>query len=175
MTAGKMTACGILPMARCLYCLGAELLLRKAIRKLPGDRWDFLFIDCPPSLGLLTVSALAAVKEILIPVEAHVMALAGLVALLQTVEVVKDRLNPDLSVSAVLACRVDSRTNLSRDVVETLRERFGRLVLRTAVRENVKLAEAPSFAKPITLYDPRSAGAEDYRAVATELLKKWKD
>lgn len=154
--------------------VGAETILRRRVGRLPGDRWDFVLFDCPPSLGLLAVSALVAAGEVLVPVEAHVMALAGLASLLQTVERVRDRLNPELAVSAILACRVDARTNLSKDVVDRLRERFGDLVLKAVVRENVRLAEAPSFGKPITAYDPRSAGAEDYREVAGEILKREK-
>jgi chromosome partitioning protein len=153
--------------------VGAETILRRAFEKLP-PRWDYVFVDCPPSLGLLAVSALVACREVLVPVEAHVMALSGLAALLETVETVRDRLNPELEVSAILACRVNSRTRLSREVVDSLREKFGKLVLRTVVRENVRIAEAPSFHKPVTLYDPRSYGAEDYRAVAAELLRRTK-
>jgi chromosome partitioning protein len=151
--------------------VGAELLFQKALRRLP-DRWDFVLVDCQPALGLLTVAALAACREALIPVEAHVMALAGLASLMQTVEVVRDRLNPSLEVSAIVACRADTRTRLAQDVEAHLRERFGPLVLKTVVRESVRLAEAPSFAQPITVYDPHGHGAEDYRAVAKELLKK---
>lgn len=150
--------------------VGAEVVLQKAFRQLPA-RWDFVLVDCPPALGLLAVSALAAVREVLVPVEAHVMALSGLASLMRTVEVVRERLNPDLHVSGILACRV-SRTRLSREVLESLRATFGRLVLRAVVRENVKLAEAPSHARPITTYDTHSHGAEDYRAAARELLKR---
>jgi len=153
---------------------GAETILRRSFSRLPADRWDFLFVDCPPTLGLLAVSALAACREVFVPVEASTMALSGLAGLLQTVERVRERLNPDLEVSAVLVCRVDSRTNLSRDVVDRLRERFGGLVLETVIRENVRLREAWSFSKPVTLYAPRSPGAEDYRAAAAELLKRTK-
>jgi len=150
---------------------GAETILRRSFSRLPS-RWDFVFVDCPPSLGLLAVSALAACKEVLVPLEASTMALAGLAGLLQTVERVKERLNPGLKVSAVLVCRTDSRTNLSKDVVERLRERFGDLVLKTTIRETVRLREAWSFSKPVTLYAPRSSGAEDYRAAAAELLRR---
>lgn len=150
---------------------GTETLLRRALERLP-QRWDFVIVDCPPSLGLLAVSALAACGEVLVPVETRVMALAGLASLVQTVERVRERLNPALRIAGLLACRVDARTRLSQDVVQTLRERFGDDVLNTVIRENVRLAEAPSFAKPITLYDGRSAGAEDYRAAAAELLKR---
>jgi len=153
---------------------GAETILRRSFSRLPADRWDFVFVDCPPSLGVLAVSALAACREVFVPVEASTLALAGLAGLVQTVERVRERLNPDLEVSAVLVCRVDSRTNLSRDIVDRIRERFGGLVLKTTIRESVRLREAPSFSKPVTLYAPRSPGAEDYRAAAAELLKRTK-
>lgn len=146
--------------------VGRETLLRTAVESLPANLADVLLMDCPPTLGLLSLSALVAADEVLVPVEARVMALAGLVSLLDTVERVKRRLNPRLRVSAVLACRVDLRTNLSRDVVAQLRERLGALVLEPVIRENVRLAEAPSYSRPITLYAPDSAGAEDYRAAA---------
>lgn len=150
---------------------GAEAVLRGALSRLP-PRWDFVLLDCPPSLGLLAVSALTAAREVLVPVEARVMALAGLAGLTRTVERIQERTNPDLVLTGILACRLDSRTNLSREVVESLRSRFGRLVFRATVRENVRLAEAPSFRQPITTYAPRSSGAEDYRAVAAELLRR---
>lgn len=153
--------------------VGAETILRKKLERLP-DSWDYVLLDCPPSLGLLAVNALAAAHEVLVPVEAHVMALAGLAQLLRTVGVVKERLSPHLVVSGILACRVDGRTRHAQDVVEKLRERFGPLVFRTIIRENVKLAEAPSFHKPITLYDSSSAGAQDYRALAGEVMRQEK-
>jgi len=151
---------------------GAETILRRAVEDLPRGRWDFLIVDCPPSLGFLAVSALVACREVLVPVEASTMALGGLASLLKTVHRVRDRLNPGLKVSAILVCRVDARTNLARDVVEHLRGHFGDLVLRSAVRENVRLRECWSFSKPITAYATGSHGAEDYRAVAGELLKR---
>ncbi|MBI4056371.1 MAG: ParA family protein [Elusimicrobia bacterium] len=154
--------------------IGPETLLKRKIAKLPSDRWDYLLLDCPPSLGLLTLNALSAAQEVLIPVEAHVMALSGLVSLLQTVEVVKERLNPDLSVCGILACRVDHRTNHSKDVVDSLSEKFGPLLYKTKIRENVRLAECPSFGKPITAYAPSSSGTEDYHSLAKELLGQEK-
>jgi chromosome partitioning protein len=150
--------------------VGAELILRGAIAALPAGAWDFILIDCPPSLGLLSVSALAAVEELLIPIETHVMALAGLAQLLKTVEVVRERLNPQLRVTGILACRVDGRTRHATEVLAQLRTRFGNLVYNTAIRANVRLAEAPSFHLPITAYESRSPGAEDYRALAREVL-----
>ena len=150
--------------------VGAETILKRQLSKLPKERWDYVLIDCPPTLGILTINALAAVRELLVPVEAHVMALAGLAQLLHTVEVVQERLNPELEVSGVLACRVDNRTRHAREVVDMLRKRSGNLVYQTIIRENVRLAECPSFGKPITQYDPRSHGAEDYRALAQEVI-----
>lgn len=150
--------------------VGAETILRRNLERLPPDRWDYVFIDCPPTLGILTINALAAARELLVPVEAHVMALGGLAQLLKTVEVVQDRLNPHLQVSGILACRVDSRTRHAREVVEQLRARSGDLVYRTVIRENIRLAECPSFGRPITQYDPKSAGAADYRALADEII-----
>lgn len=152
--------------------VGAETLLRQTIAALPSNRWDFLFIDCPPSLGLLAISALAAVEHVLVPVESRVMALAGLAALVRTIGVVQQRLNPELSMFAILACRVDLRTKLSREVIARLRDHFGAQVFETTIRENVRLAEAPSFAEPITRYDARSAGALDYEAAAREFLMR---
>jgi len=153
--------------------VGAETILRRKLTSLP-DSWDYVLLDCPPSLGVLTVNALAAAQGLLVPVEAHVMALQGLAALLKTVDVVKERLNRSLKVSGILACRVDSRTRHALDVVDRLREHFGDLVFKTIIRENIRVAEAYSFAQPITEYDPRSAGAEDYRALAVEVMRQEK-
>jgi len=152
--------------------VGAESILRRQLAKLPADRWDYVLLDCPPTLGILTINALAAAQELLVPVEAHVMAMAGLAQLLHTVAVVQERLNPELKVTGVLACRVDNRTRHAREVVEMLRERSGDLVYQTVIRENIRLAECPSFGQPITQYDPKSAGAVDYRALAQEVIRQ---
>jgi len=151
--------------------VGAHAILRSALDALPQDRWDFVLADCPPSLGILSVSALVACSEVLVPVEAHALALGGVAALVDTVDKVRKRMNPGLVLSALVACRV-GRNNLSRDVVGQLRSRFGDLVLESVVRENVRLAEAPSYRRPITQYEPASIGAEDYRSVAAELLRR---
>lgn len=151
--------------------VGAETLLRRALHALP-KRWDFLLVDCPPSFGLLSVSALVACREVFVPVEVSTLAVAGLVRLVQTVDRVRERLNPELRLAHILPVRVDMRTNLSHEVVDRLRSRFGDLVLQTVVRETVRLREAYSFQKPITTYDPKGPGAEDYRAVAHELLER---
>ena len=151
--------------------VGAETILRRSLERLPGS-WDYVLVDCPPTLGVLTVNALAAARELLVPVEAHVMALGGLAHLLHTVEVVKERLNPQLRLSGILACRVDVRTRHAREVVEQLRQHSGTLVYRTVIREHIRLAECPSFGQPITQYDPKSAGAVDYRALAAEIIEQ---
>jgi chromosome partitioning protein len=150
--------------------VGAETIFRQKLESLASGPWGFVILDCPPSLGLLAASALVASQEVLVPVEAHVMALSGLATLVQTVDRIRERLNPRLELTGVLACRVDGRTRHAQEVVEALRERFGNVVYNVVIRENVRLAEAPSFQKPITEYDPRSAGAEDYQALARELL-----
>jgi chromosome partitioning protein len=152
--------------------VGAETILRRNLDRLPPGQWDYVLIDCPPTLGVLTVNALVAARELLVPVEAHVMALSGLAQLLHTVEVVRDRLNPQLKVSGILACRVDSRTRHAREVVEQLRQRSGSLVYRTVIRENIRLAECPSFGQAIIQYDAKSAGAADYRALAEEIISQ---
>lgn len=148
--------------------VGAETILRGQLRQLE-PRWDYILIDCAPTLGILTVSGLAAAHQILVPVEAHVMALSGLAQLLQTVTIVRERLNPELEVAGIVACRVDARTRHALEIVEQLRQRFGALVYRTVIRENVRLAECPSFGQPITQYDTRSTGARDHRALAGEV------
>lgn len=151
--------------------VGAETILSRRLAQLPADRWDYVFIDCPPNLGILTVNALAAAPEVLIPVEAHVMALSGLAQLMQTVEVVQERLNPSLTVAGIVASRVDSRTRHGKEVVQQLQDHFGGLVYTTCIRENVRIAECPSFARPITTYDTRSNGAADYRSLAAEVIQ----
>ena len=152
--------------------LGAETILRRKLAHIQPGQWDYVLVDCPPTLGILTVNALVAVREVLVPVEAHVMALQGLAQLLQTVEVVRDRLNPSLRIAGILACRVDARTRHAQEVVEQLKGRFGNLIYNVAIRENVRLAECPSFGQPITRYDTRSSGAEDYRALAREVIRQ---
>lgn len=149
--------------------LGAETLLQRRIADLPADAWDYVIIDTPPTLGLLAVNALAAAREVLVPVEAHVLPLNGLVQILGTIDVVRDRLNPGLTISGILACRV-THTRHARDVVESLRERFGGRVFATVIRESIRLAECPSFGVPITSYAPGTPGADDYLAFADEVI-----
>jgi chromosome partitioning protein len=153
--------------------VGAETILRRKLKAVAGA-YDVVLIDTPPTLGILTVGALVAANEVLVPVEAHVMALTGLAQLLKTVGAVRDRLNEDLELLGIVPCRVDTRTRHCGEVVEDLRKRFAKETFKTVIRENVRLAEAPSFGQAITAYEPASAGAEDYRALAREVLERWK-
>jgi len=140
----------------------------RAMERLP-PLWDFVLVDCPPSLGYLGVAPLTICEEVLVPVEAHVLAMAGLSSMIETIGRARSRLNPKLRITGVVACRV-SRTTHSRMVVERLARRFPHSFMQTQIRENVRLAEAPSFRLPITTYAPQSSGAEDYRALAAEIV-----
>ncbi len=153
--------------------VGAESILKEKLEELEG-RWHYVLIDCPPTLGILTINALTACKEVIVPVEARIMAVSGLVQLLQTVDVVKSRLNRSLRISGILPCRVDLRTRHSKEVLDELRKNFSDLVYKTAIRENIRLSEAPSFGEPISVYDPKSNGALDYKALAKEVIKQEK-
>ena len=146
--------------------LDAVQIFRRGVAALPPDQWDYLIVDCPPALGIITANSLMGVKEVLIPVEAHHLALPGVDRVITATETLRTHLNPELKVMGILACRVDPRTRHSREVVRELRSRFGSLVFREEVRENVRLAEAPASGTPITVFDTRSRGAKDYRALA---------
>ena len=134
--------------------------------------FDFVLLDCPPSLGPLTVNALAAADRVIVPVQAEYYALEGLAQLVRSIELVKARLNPRLSIAGVLLTMVDGRTRLSADVAAEVRRHFGDLVFDTVVPRSVRLAEAPSHGLPVTHYDRRSAGAEAYWKVAMELVER---
>ena len=149
---------------------GAEQCLKEKLKELPKGRFDYILIDCPPTLGILTVNALNAVTEVLVPVECHVMGLHGLAQLWKTVELVKKRLNPELNVTGIVTCRVDRRTRHGKEVVEKVRSKFPDITFVTEIRENVKLAECPSQGGPITAYATKSPGAEDYRKLADEVI-----
>jgi len=142
-----------------------------AMDRLPA-LWDVVLVDCAPSLGYLAIAPLSVCQEALIPVEAHVLAVTGLGGMLETMARVRRRLNPSLRLAGVLACRVN-RTTHARQIVAQLQEQFADSFMKSAVRDSIRLAEAPSFHLPITLYASRSAGAEDYRAVARELMTGW--
>jgi chromosome partitioning protein len=154
--------------------VGREVLLRDAFetdeRAAGQPRWDYVLVDCPPSLGLLSLNALVLCDEVLVPVQSEFFALQGLSKLTEIVDLVQRRLNPRLRVTGLLSCRHDSSTNLGRQVMDDIRAHFGDVLLRSAIRRNVKLAEAPSHGKTIFEYDAESRGAEDYLALARELL-----
>ena len=154
--------------------MAAESILKNKIDGLPNHPWDYLLMDCPPALGILSLNALTLANEVLIPVEAHVMALHGLVQLLKTISLVKQRLNPKLEITGILPCRVDYRTKHSQEVLDQLRSRFEGKVCQSVIRENIRLAEAPLHLKPITSYDSSCNGAQDYRSLAKELLAQEK-
>ncbi|MGH7808304.1 MAG: ParA family protein [Thermodesulfobacteriota bacterium] len=148
--------------------VGREIILKDAVEKI-ANNYDYILIDSPPSLGLLTVNALTVAKEIIIPVQTEFFALEGMSKLFHIVDIVKKRLNRDLRITGIVPTMFDGRTNLSREVMEKIREHFGDKVYKTIVRKNVRLAEASSHGKPILLYDPRSTGAEDYETLSREV------
>src|SRR3954452_18893440 len=148
-----------------------DTLLRELLAGI-GDQYPYVFVDCPPSLGLLTVNALSAANRLIVPVQCEYYALEGLAQLLQSVELVRTRLNPRLGVTGVLLTMYDARTHLARDVASEWREHFGPLVFDTVVPRSIRLAEAPSHGVPITRYDSRSAGADAYYRVALEVVER---
>ena len=166
----------VLPSNKALAGAGIEMigienrekLLKRALDTLAPD-YDYIFIDCPPSLELLTVNALCAAHSLLVPVQCEYYALEGLSDLLSTVRLVKRGLNPTLSMEGVLLTMFDSRTNLSLQVAEEVKRHFPGQVYATVIPRNVRVSEAPSHGKPVTDYDPYSRGAEAYRALAEEM------
>jgi len=156
--------------------LERPFLLKVALTQFLADHeMDYVFIDCPPSLGLLTINALAAVQEVLIPIQCEFYALEGVQQLLRTIEFVKERLNPELDVSTILLTMYNPSTNLSTSVVEEVRGYFGNKVLDTVIPRSTYVAEAPSFGQSVMTYDPGSTGAVAYLAAAREITdRKWK-
>ena len=136
------------------------------------DEYDYIFIDCPPSLGLLTINSLTAVESVLIPIQCEYYALEGVSQLMSTIDIVKKTLNPDLEIEGVILSMFDGRTNLSIQVVQEVKKYFGDRVYSTVIPRNIRLAEAPSFGMAITEYDPRSKGAKAYKAFAEEFLRR---
>ena len=151
--------------------IGREMKLRKALQPVVG-LYDFILIDCPPSINMLTVNALTAADGVLIPMQCEYYALEGLSALLDTVEQVRDSVNPGLEVYGLLRTMVDPRINLSNEVSEQLVNHFNDKVFRTVVPRNVRLAEAPSFGRPVLYHDRKSRGALAYLALAGEVLRR---
>ncbi|MBX3008192.1 MAG: ParA family protein [Melioribacteraceae bacterium] len=150
-----------------------EFLLKNALTSIQ-DRYDFIFIDCPPSLGLLTLNALSASHSVLIPVQCEYFALEGLGQLLNTINIVKKNFNESLSIEGVLLTMYDSRLRLSNQVVEEVKKYFGAKVFQTIIHRNVRLSEAPSHSKPVILYDASSVGAQNYISLASELIERTK-
>lgn len=150
---------------------GREKRLKNAIDKV-RDRYDYIFIDCPPSLGLLTVNSLTAVDSVLIPIQCEFYALEGVSQLVNTIELVKKSLNPNLGIEGVILSMFDGRTNLAVQVVQEVKRYFGSKVYSTVIPRNIRLAEAPSYGMPIIEYDPKSRGAKAYSEFAEEFLER---
>ena len=148
-----------------------ERLLKNALDEI-SNKYDYIIIDCPPSLGLLTLNALTAAHSVLIPVQCEYFALEGLGQLLNTINIVKKHYNPGLAIEGVLLTMFDTRLRLSHQVAEEVRKYFGEKVFKTVINRNVRIAESPSYGKPIILYDAVSTGAQNYMALASELLER---
>jgi chromosome partitioning protein len=148
---------------------GRDFVLKKVLERIKPE-YDFLFIDCPPSLGLLTVNGLVAADSVIIPLQCEYLAMEGLSMLLQTIKRVQSKLNPDLQIGGILFTMYDTRTRLAHEVVSEVTGYFKEKVFRTIIPRNVRLSEAPSFGKPINQYDPQSIGALSYRKLAEEVL-----
>jgi chromosome partitioning protein len=147
-----------------------EYVLRKALA-LIRDQYNYILIDCPPALDLLTINALVAADSVLIPIQCEFFALEGISQLMDTIDKVRESLSPHLAIEGILLTMYDDRTNLTRTVAEDLRDFFQGDVLKTIIPRSVRLAEAPSHGKPILMYDPRSRGAESYIKLAKEILE----
>jgi chromosome partitioning protein len=150
--------------------VAVDSILKRRLSALENSDWDFVLLDTPPTLGLVTLNALSYARELLIPVTTHILTLSGVAQLMTTVETVRKLLNPELQVLGFLPSRVDLRTRHSREVLDVLVEEFGNLVLQTKIRESIRLAESPSFQKAILTYDRSSGAAADYRSLAREIL-----
>ena len=148
-----------------------EFIIRNAVQPIKDD-YDYIIIDCPPSLSMLTINAMTTADSVLVPIQCEYYALEGLTQLIHTIELVQNRLNPDLDIEGVVFTMYDARTNLSLQVVENVKNNLDQSIYKTIIPRNVRLAEAPSYGLPITLYDKRSVGAESYRLLAEEELHR---
>lgn len=151
--------------------ISREMKLKKAIAEIRRE-YDYIFIDCPPSLGLLTLNAMTAADRILIPIQCEYYALEGLSQLMNTVALVKKHLNPELEIEGAVLTMFDARTNLSIQVVDEVKAYFKEKVFNSIIPRNVRLSEAPSYGMPIVLYDPKSKGAEQYQELAKEVIER---
>ena len=148
-----------------------EYLLKSKLDMIRSD-YDYIIIDCPPSLNLLTINAMAAADSVIVPIQCEYYALEGLSQLIHTIDLIKERLNPKLEIEGVVFTMYDARTNLSLQVVENVKENLDKNIYKTIIPRNVRLAEAPSYGQPINIYDSRSAGAEAYRLLAEEVINR---
>lgn len=153
---------------------GREKRLKRAIDLLK-PKYDYIFIDCPPSLGILTINSLTAVDSVLIPIQCEFYALEGVSQLMSTIDIVRRNMNPDLKIEGVILSMFDGRTNLSIQVVEEVKKYFKEKVYTTVIPRNVRLAEAPSYGMPVIQYDPKSSGALAYMEFADEFLSNEED
>ena len=149
---------------------GREFLLREVLAPLEG--YDYIFLDCPPSLGMLTLNALTTAHEVYIPLQTEFLALQAIGKLLQTIEVVKKRLNQNLELTGIIGARYDQRKRLNREVMQKIEKHFGKIVFKTVIRDNIAIAEAPSHGKTIFEYRPESYGAEDYLNLSKEIVER---
>ena len=150
---------------------GREKRLRKAMDSV-RNQYDYIIIDCPPSLSMLTINAMTTADSVLVPIQCEYYALEGLSQLIHTVELVKERLNPILEIEGVVFTMYDARTNLSLQVVENVKENLQQNIYKTIIPRNIRLAEAPSYGMPINLYDPKSTGASAYQRLADEVMNR---
>lgn len=148
-----------------------EYILRNAIDQVK-DQYDFVIIDCPPSLSMLTINAMTTADSVIVPIQCEYYALEGLIQLIHTVELVKDRLNSKLEIEGVVFTMYDARTNLSLQVVENVKDNLQQNIYKTIIPRNIRLAEAPSYGLPINKYDPKSTGAESYMRLADEVIER---
>ncbi|MCR4788823.1 MAG: AAA family ATPase [Lachnospiraceae bacterium] len=146
-----------------------EFILKNEVDWIRSD-YDFIIVDCPPSLNLLTINAMTTADSVLVPIQCEYYALEGLSQLIHTINLVKERLSPDLNMEGVVFTMYDSRTNLSEQVVENVKANITHKVFNTVIPRNIRLAEAPSYGQPISIYDPKSAGAEAYMNLASEII-----
>lgn len=151
-----------------------EYIIKNEIEKVK-DNYDFVIIDCPPALSMLTINAMTTADSILVPIQCEYYALEGLSQLIHTIKLVQERLNPSLKIEGVVFTMYDARTNLSLQVVENVKDNLNQNIYKTIIPRNIRLAEAPSYGMPINLYDPKSAGAESYMLLAEEVIHKGEE
>ena len=151
-----------------------EFIIRDEVAKIRGN-YDFVIVDCPPSLSMLTINAMTTADTVLVPIQCEYYALEGLSQLMHTIDLVKERLNPDLEMEGVVFTMYNARTNLSLQVVENVKDNLDQTIYKTIIPRNIRLAEAPSHGLPINIYDPKSSGAESYMLLAEELIHKGEE